>query len=85
MKIKNLQFKNVVSFGGQLQSASVNVVGDRPGATPMSIELDDSMRFFELIKSVNGIRTTKIVPMDNVASFEPLDEPKVEAKPAVKK
>ena len=84
MKIKTIQFKSVVSFGGQLQSASVDPVGDRPGSTPMSIELDDSMRFFELIKSVNGRRTTKIVPMDNVASFEPLDEPKVEPKKAAK-
>jgi len=84
MRIKTMQFKNVVSFGGQLQSASVNPVGDRPGAVAMTIELDDSMRFFELVKNVNGVKVTKIVPMDNVASFEPLEESKPEPKKAAK-
>lgn len=83
MKIKSVQFRDPVSFGGLLQSASTNVVGDRPGATPMQIELDDAGRFFELSKAVNGKPSTRVVPMENVASFEPMDEPA--AKPVAKK
>lgn len=80
MKIKNVQFRNVVSFGGQLQSAGGHV-GDRPGSVPMEVELDDEQRFFKLSKNVNGVATVRFVPMENVASFEPMPE----VKPAVKK
>lgn len=81
MRIKTVQFKNVVSFGGQLQSAG-GLVGDRPGATAMEVELDDEQRFFKLTKFVNGKEATRFVPMENVASFEPAP---VEAKPAAVK
>lgn len=82
MKIDNVQFVNTVSFGGQLQSASTRAVGDRPGQGAMIIELDEEMRFVALTKTVNGNKKTRLVPMTNIASFEPVIE---EAKPAAAK
>jgi hypothetical protein len=81
MKIDNVQFINTVSFGGQLQSASIRAVGDRPGQGGMEIELDEKMRFMALTKFVNGQTRTRLVPMSNIASFEPIVEEKpVEVK-----
>ena len=82
MKIDNVQFINTVSFGGQLQSASIRAVGDRPGQGGMLIELDEKMRFMALTKDVNGQPRTRLVPMSNIASFEPIveDAKPVEAK-----
>lgn len=85
MKIDNVQFVNTVSFGGQLQSASIRAVGDRPGQGGMEIELDEKMRFVALTKSVNGMPRTKLVPMTNIASFEPIVEETKPAAAAVKK
>ena len=82
MKIDNVQFINTVSFGGQLQSASIRAVGDRPGQGGMLIEMDNEMRFMSLTKSVNGATKTRLVPMTNVASFEVIEEA---AKPVAKK
>jgi hypothetical protein len=82
MKLDNVQFVNTVSFGGQLQSASTRAVGDRPGQGGMAIELDEKMRFVALTKSVNGVQKTRLVPMSNIASFEPIIE---DVKPSVKK
>jgi hypothetical protein len=83
MKLDNVQFVNTVSFGGQLQSASIRAVGDRPGQGGMTIEIDEKMRFIALTKSVNGITKTRLVPMTNVASFECIIEEPV--KPAAAK
>jgi hypothetical protein len=74
MKLDNVQFVNTVSFGGQLQSASIRAVGDRPGQGGMTIEIDEKMRFVALTKAVNGIMKTRLVPMSNIASFEPIIE-----------
>lgn len=73
MLLKSVQFVNVVSFGGQLQSVSTTPVGDRPGQIGNKIELDEKWRFIAITKSLNGIMTTKIVPMTNVACFEALE------------
>ncbi len=82
MLLKKVNFVHVVSFGGQLQSASCNPVGDRPGQGGMKIELDEKWRFIALTKVVNGKSVTHIVPMTNVSGFETLEEVVV---PAVKK
>lgn len=73
MKLKHVQFISTVSFGGQLQSASINVVGDRPGQTGSVIELDEKMRFVSITKVMNGQSTTRVVPMSNVACYEALE------------
>ena len=73
MRIKQVQFINTVSFGGQLQSASIHAVGDRPGQGGMEIEMDEKMRFISLTKLLNGNPSTRLVPMTNVAAFEPLE------------
>lgn len=70
MKLKMVQFVNVVSFGGQLQSATNTVVGDRPGQVAADLELDEKMRFITMTRAVNGVLQTKQVPMSNVACFE---------------
>lgn len=80
MKLKHAQFVSTVSFGGQLQSISVNVVGDRPGQTGAVIELDEKMRFVSITKLMNGQSVTRVVPMSNIACYEAL-----EVAPAVKK
>jgi hypothetical protein len=47
----------------------------------MEIELDEKMRFMALTKFVNGQTRTRLVPMSNIASFEPIVEEKpVEVK-----
>ena len=70
MLLKKVNFLHVVSFGGQLQSASCNPVGDRPGQARMKIELDEKWRFIALTKVVNGQTVTHIVPMTNFSGFE---------------
>lgn len=76
MKLKHVQFRDTVSFGGMLQSVSTTVVGDRPGQTPALIEFDPESDFIAVTKTVNGTLTTKLVPMSNVAAFEVLEEAK---------
>lgn len=84
MKLTRVQFVHTVSFGGMLQSAGNNPVGNRPGEGNTEIELDEKMRFVALTKVVNGKDKTILVPMSNVASFEAAEV--VEApKPVVKK
>jgi hypothetical protein len=85
MKLKTVQFVNPVSFGGTLVSASMNPVGDRPGQIGTIIEADEKMRFVALTRVVNGIQQTKVVPMTNIAAFEPLEEAKPVPAAGVKK
>lgn len=82
MKLKHVQFRDTVSFGGMLQSVSNDVVGDRPGQTPAHIEYDPESQFVAVTKTVNGKLTTKLVPMSNVAAFEVLEEVKPAAPQA---
>lgn len=82
MKIKTVQFCTPVNFGGTLVSASCKPVGDRIGESGTVIELSDDKCFISLSKNVNGIPTTKWVPLTNVACYELLDvapEKKVES------
>ena len=80
IKLVNVQFVNIVSFGGQLQSLSVNPTGDRPGEKPNEISFDPESNLIEIKRIVNGLPKTKYVPMSNVASFEPAPaEKKAEA------
>lgn len=79
-KLKSVQFVSVVSFGGQLQSAGLGVVGDRPGQVPMQIEGDLEAGYITLTKVVNGQLQSRLVPMSNVASFELLPEAKETSK-----
>lgn len=81
MKLTKVQFANNVSFGGMLQSASTEPVGDRPGEGAMSIDYDEKLALVSLTKKVNGVLKTKLVPLSNVVAFEIADEP----KPVVKK
>lgn len=83
MKIKHVQFINVVSFGGQLQSASNKPVGDRPGQGGMDIELSE--HGVKLSKSINGVPTTRHVPLSNVAAMEFIEEPTPKANPLTSK
>jgi hypothetical protein len=83
-KIKEVQFINVVSFGGQIKSCNGKVVGDRPGQEAAEIELDEKQRFFKMSKVMNGKLRSKYVPMSNVSGFEIIEE-EVVVKPAVKK
>lgn len=78
-KLSLVQFVNVVSFGGQLQSASLRPVGDRPGQGTMEILADLDKGLVYLTKNVNGRPVTKLVPMSNIASFELLEAPKAES------
>lgn len=82
IKLVNVQFVNIVSFGGQLQSLSVNPTGDRPGEKPNEISFDPESNLIEIKRLVNGVPKTKYIPLSNVASFEPAP---VEKKPEVKK
>ena len=82
MRVKEVQFINPVSFGGQITSANGKVVGDRPGQTPIDIEVDEKQRFFKLSKVMDGKSRVKYVPMSNVSGFEIIEE---EVKPAAKK
>lgn len=82
IKLNSVQFVNTVSFGGSLQSLSVNPVGDRPGALPNEISFDPESNLIEIKRIVNGVPQKRYVPMSNVASFEPAP---VEKKPEVKK
>lgn len=78
-KLAQVEFCNIVSFGGSLKSAtSGGVIGDRPGQTPMEIELSDDLCFVTLRKKVNNIMRSKVVPMTNVSSFEYPEEKKTE-------
>lgn len=74
MNLNSVQFKHTVSFGGMLQSCSTKAVGDRPGQGGMLIELSEDGQFISLTKNINGKPQTRIVPMTNVASFEPIPE-----------
>ena len=76
MKVKEVQFVNVVSFGGQIKSCNGRVVGDRPGQTPTDIEVDEKQRFFKLSKVMDGKLRVKYVPMSNVSGFEVVEEDK---------
>ena len=79
-KISEVQFIKPVSFGGQITSANGKVVGDRPGQTPMDIELDEEQTFFKLSKNMNGKMRHKFVPMSNVSGFEVVEEVKPQAQ-----
>lgn len=72
MRLRYVQFINVVSFGGQLQSASNKPVGDRPGQGGMEIELGE--HGVKLSRSINGIPTVRHVPLSNVAAMEFIEE-----------
>lgn len=86
IKLVTVQFINVVSFGGQLQSLSVNPSGERPGEKPNEISFDPESNLVEIKRVVNGLPKTKYVPLSNVASFEPAPpEEKPEAKKETKK
>ncbi len=87
MKLTYVQFINPVSFGGQLQSASNKPVGDRPGQGAMAIELGsfEGARCVALTKTINGVPTTRMVPLTNVAMFEPAEPTTPALAPAVKK
>ena len=76
MKVKEVQFINVVSFGGQIKSCNGRVVGDRPGQVPTDIEVDEKQRFFKLSRIMEGKLRTKYVPMSNVSGFEVIEEDK---------
>ena len=78
VKLASVQFINVVSFGGQLQSLSINPSGERPGEKPNEILLDETTQLIQLKRIVNGVPKVRYVPMSNVASFEPAP---VEEKP----
>lgn len=87
--IVSVQFINVVSFGGQIKSASAVSPSnpERAGSTPFEIELDEASGIFKVTKTLSGVVKSKYVPMTNVASFEVDERPveKAEPKPAVKK
>jgi len=83
MKLRYVQFVNVVSFGGQLQSASNKPVGDRPGQGGVEIELSE--HGVKLTKQMNGVAITRHVPLSNVASMEFVDEPAPKANPLTPK
>lgn len=83
MKLKSVQFISVVSFGGQLQSASNKPVGDRPGQGGMDIELGEYG--VKLSKTINGIPSVRHVPLANVASMEFIEEPAPKANPLTSK
>ena len=74
MKVKEVQFINVVSFGGQIKSCNGKVVGDRPGQTATDIEVDEKQRFFKLSRVMDGKMRVKYVPMSNVSGFEVIEE-----------
>jgi hypothetical protein len=82
IKLVNVQFVNIVSFGGQLQSLSVNPSGERPGEKPNEISFDPESSLVEIKRVVNGVPKTKYSPLSNVASFEPapVEAKKVEVK-----
>lgn len=75
MRLKHVQFKTTVSFGGQLQSASINPVGDRPGQSGCEIDLDEKTQTISIAKVMNGKHTIRHVPMSNVAAYEILEVP----------
>lgn len=80
IKLINVQFVNIVSFGGQLQSLSVNPSGERPGEKPNEISFDPESSLVEIKRMVNGQPKVKYVPLSNIASFEPAPaEKKAEA------
>ena len=74
MKVREVQFVNVVSFGGQIKSCNGKVVGDRPGQTATDVEVDEKMRFFKLSRIMDGKLRVKYVPMSNVSGFEIVEE-----------
>lgn len=83
MKLKYVQFVNVVSFGGQLQSASNKPVGDRPGQGGIDLELTE--HGVRLTKNLNGVSITRFVPLSNVAAMEFIDEPAPKVNPLTAK
>lgn len=84
MKLAQVDFIAVVSFGGSIKSARAgSVVGDRPGQVPVDIELTEDLCFVKLTKRVNNKMLSKMVPMTNVACFEYPE--KVEEKKEQKK
>lgn len=74
MKLKHVQFINTVSFGGQLQSASDRPVGDRPGQGGFDLELGkfDGVTGVKMTKDINGKPSVRLVPLSNVACYEPV-------------
>lgn len=81
MKIITVEFIHPVSCGGSIKTASAeSVVGDRPGATPFKISMDDG-GFIRLEKQSATKTTVKYVPLSNVASIG-IDEGE---KPELKK
>ena len=76
VKLAQVDFVAIVSFGGSLKSAtSGSVIGDRPGQTPVDIELTEDMCFVKLTKKLNGKMKTKYVPMTNISSLEYPEKP----------
>jgi hypothetical protein len=83
MKLSSVKFISPVNGPwGMINSASNKAPAGRVGATAQDINLDEKMRFVEIIGSPNGKTISVIVPMTNVSCFVPLDEPAVEAKKA---
>ena len=85
MKVKEVQFINVVSFFGQIKSCNGRVVGDRPGQVPTDIEVDEKLRFFKLSRIHDGKLRVKTVPMSNVSGFDLAEEEVKPVVPQVKK
>ncbi len=92
--LNKVQFIAPVAFGGQVSSLNRTSIGDRVGASPPTITLDEKMRFVSLVRVVAGKEDEVIVPMTNVASFVPcsdaetaaIEKKKADAKkPEVKK
>lgn len=84
MKIAEVQFRDVVSHGGQLKSASASVPSnpDRPGSTPCDIEFDPETMVFAITKTIQSKVRTKFVHVSNVTGWEVMPEaPKKEKKP----
>lgn len=79
MYLKFVQFVNPINHGGTLVSVANRVVGDRAGETAPIIEIDDKHREIAITKKVNGNVVTKVVPIANVACYEPIPAAEMEA------
>jgi hypothetical protein len=90
--LNKVQFVSNVAFGGQVSSLNRSSAGDRVGASPPEITLDEKMRFVSLVRVVAGKEEEVIVPMSNVASFvvcsdaevAAIEKKKAEREPAKK-
>ncbi len=91
IRISEVQFVHVVSFGGQIKSASGTSPGrpDRPGSKPHEILFDPESMTFSLTGKIGPVMRTKYVHVSNVSGWEvaPPEEKKEEAakKTEVKK